>query len=213
MNTSEMVTQTRYLIDEYTIEVNTLISLFNQALDDLSTAARKTKKATIPVTGKAFTLPDDCMDIISVVQKTRSRRKRLEAVSVSEAHGFEKETDDQYSNADGFYTLYDRQAEIHSSASDGDEIELVYYGTLSHLPYKEADSNLSSIPELPPHFHRVLPTFAAYKYFQNWEMSAGQTRMFAEEYFGMKAEIEAYCKKKEVKHNRSNQVYQVRGWY
>lgn len=205
LNLSELVKKARYLVDEYTIETDLIIGLFNDALDDLSEVARKRKSIqfTLVPPEKTFSLPEDFIDInhLSLVDEVRERQTRL-----SMADSLDGDIDH-----DTFY-IDDEKIVANQETHRERTYILDYYAHLPHLKLSLEDTSLDQVPVLPIQYHRILPVYAAFKYFQNWEANPEQRNHYMQEYFAIKEDLMRFRLKQEYKMNKSRKVMITREW-
>lgn len=203
MNLRELVKKTRYLVDEHTIETDLIIGLFNDALDDLTEVSRSRKSIqfTLVPPDKTFALPDDFVDInhLSLVDE------RIERLSMADSLG------DEY-NRDTFYIDNDEIVMNQETHRERTYI-LDYYAHLTHLNSSVIDTALEQVPPLPKQYHRILPVYAAFKYFQNWEANPEQRNHYMQEYYAIKGDLLRFRAKQEYKTNKSRKVAITREWY
>lgn len=193
---AELLKRSEYLVDD-TIDVDIAISFFNEAIADLSSVYGIEKKRTF--TGNdAIELPDDFMELVSVVVVDGDREERAKMITEKEAQTT------RYA-----YRLFGNDLEIFPKGSYTLNIE--YYASIPKLTTANVDASLTEIPQFDERFHRALSIYTALQYAEN-DDNTYKINNLKLNYQEAKEEmrLEFHKKKQKV---RSRNVHVEIGWY
>lgn len=200
----ELKTRLNYYVDD-DVDAETAISMFNEALEDLSDVAGYEKEETFTLQANEtnITLPDDLIKVymvtITVGNVTTNIRKESNKRNISHYD-------------DMSYRIHGDTLTMINPPKQDYSLLLTYNADLPSVPTLEQDSSLQYVPKLQKRFHKALPLYAAFKYFQNWEDNAGLRGEFITQYQDAKMSVDAEGRNIKKRY-RSNKVHVDRGWW
>lgn len=201
---SELITRTQYLIDK-NLDAQKIIDLFNECLEDLGNvvvvAKTKTYQASSGTT--TFTIPNDVIEIARVSVTVDGKIYDLSLRPLRK---------DYYPQDDSLsYSLFGDQLTLQKGMKQDFQLSVDYFGSPQRIPSLTEDPSLSTEPNFPPRYHRVLPLFSAIRYYENWEGGQDQRMTYLNEYEGIKKEM-SYDSQRMLRRTRPNTVQIYRGW-
>lgn len=200
----ELIERLNYLVDD-NVAPSVAINLFNSCQDELAPIAgcARTAVAEFLAGQPIIALPNDLVDLVELKIKTQSMDdyRRIESAPLVTP---EDVYDDTWTSAATGFEWFGQEIEIRPTPKEDGTLLIRYY----HQP--DPLVNVTDISNIRPHFHRLLPLFAAAKYHQNWQ-NTEQMNVFWGEYLKARSELESETTKRKAR-TRAKTVYQYRAW-
>lgn len=213
----ELIKRFEYLVDA-DVEYDMLISLFNEAQEDLSKVAGygKIADAHCYANDPLIPLPYDFVDLVELKIRTDSMEDyvRIPSIGVIQpADVYEKM--DLPRTATYFYEWFGDTMELRPVPKENGSLLIRYYASLPPLKPPNAFANLETDPgflrqqpALRQTYHRLLPLYAAMRFAQNWKDALDEKQDFYMEYMQGKSELEQETSSRKQK-TRSKTVYRT----
>lgn len=200
-----LMKRANYLVDD-TFEIALILDLFNECLEDLSSSSGFAKTITFPLGANTGTIaiPKDLISIVLLKVIVGNKETVGKEVPIRD-HDFSYEY--PYS-----YTMFGDTLEIYPKPTEEYSVKIDYYGEITPIPSITTDPSLSYIIGIPERFHKALPLYAAYRYYENWEENPQMQSNFRQQYLEVKNQLDKELSLRKKK-TRSNQVYLDSGWY
>lgn len=198
-----------YLVDDK-VESDRAIDLFNEALEDMSQIGDYEQESVLTVSGGETTipLPDGFISLIGLYiavnggefLATRSNRVR----------------EDKYygraPNRDHYrFEEFPESLRLLEAPKDDYTATIRYLSNYPEIPKTTKDPSLQYVPKLPSRFHRALPLFAAFRYYENWEDNGSMRQELYDQYNNIKRELDQDAGRRSMK-RRNNRVVITREW-
>lgn len=200
----ELIDRLNYLVDD-TVPPTVAIDLFNSCLDEIATIAGcgRTAVAEFVAGQPMISLPADLVDLVELKIQTTSMRDYLRIESVALVTP-EDVYDETWTLQSYGFEWFGNEVEIRPIPKEDGTLLIRYYHQPDHV------RTVSDVPEIRPHFHRLLPLYGAAKYHQNWQ-NTEQMNVFWGEYLKARSELEEETVNRKIR-TRSKSVYQYRVW-
>lgn len=189
----ELIKRANFMVSD-AIKNDIALLFFNECLEELSNSAKLTKTVEIPLNEneKTFDLPSDHIETVRITLLKDNREIPVR---------------NQNDDAEYQYRELEKEVTIHPTISRPTTVRVDYYALLPSLP----ESDMTAIPSIPVHFHKLLPLYLAIRYYENWEGDPQARQHFENLYQQARLEFTVEMNKKELKTKRK-QVQKFVSW-
>lgn len=191
----DLIIRAKYLIDDV-VDIDIILQFFNECLEDLSDVAGyiQTIEYTKDANDGVISIPAKLIDPIKLTIHIEGKEEEeLDMVPYN--------TTMYIDYREHIYFLLGNEITIKPAPKAPYTVKLVYFSELPTIPPRDVDPSLSTDIGIPARYHKALPLYAAYRYFENWEEDYVMQQNFRTQYEQVKEALSYHAS---VRDNRIN---------